>query len=205
MSSTNGSHVSITAALAMAAVLVLSACSQGEDQQAPSAMPDEPTMKGEATTAEGQAAAPAMDAGETAAAESAPAGDQSGMEEDTASGSAMEEMKTAAGAAMDDMKAAAEGMQASAESAMASATESSGRAPEKIYQTYCQACHMSGVAGAPKLGDSAAWAPRIAKGMDTLVTHAVNGLNAMPPKGTCMDCSEAEIKATVEYMTSQSQ
>jgi len=77
--------------------------------------------------------------------------------------------------------------------------------PEQIYNTYCKACHAAGVAGAPKLDDAAAWAPRIEKGMDTLMDHVVNGFNAMPPKGTCMSCSEADLKATVEYMIGQSQ
>ena len=77
--------------------------------------------------------------------------------------------------------------------------------PQQIYSTYCQACHAAGVAGAPKLGDTEAWAPRIEKGMDTLVDHVVNGFNAMPPKGTCMSCSEEDLKATVDYMVGQSQ
>lgn len=76
---------------------------------------------------------------------------------------------------------------------------------EQIYQSSCVACHGSGVAGAPKLGDAAAWAPRIAQGMGTLLTHAVNGLNAMPPKGTCASCSEEDLQAAIEYMVGQSQ
>ena len=55
----------------------------------------------------------------------------------------------------------------------------------------------------PKIGDKAAWAPRIAQGMDTLLKHATEGLRAMPPKGACMDCSEADLKAAIEYMVSQ--
>lgn len=86
-----------------------------------------------------------------------------------------------------------------------SAGSALAKEPEQIYNTYCKACHAAGVAGAPKLGDTAAWQPRIDKGMDTLMDHVVNGLNAMPPKGTCMDCSEADLQATVEYMIEQSQ
>ena len=76
---------------------------------------------------------------------------------------------------------------------------------EQIFQSKCIACHGTGVAGAPKLGDAAAWAPRIAKGIDNLLNNAVNGLNAMPPKGTCMNCSEDDLRAAIEYMVSQSQ
>ena len=52
---------------------------------------------------------------------------------------------------------------------------------------------------------AAAWAPRIAKGIDALLVSATNGLNAMPPKGLCMDCSEDELKGAIEYMISNSQ
>ena len=74
---------------------------------------------------------------------------------------------------------------------------------QKIYQKTCQACHLVGVAGAPKLGDKAAWAPRIAKGNDALLSSVKNGLNAMPPKGTCMSCSEDELRAAIVYMVEQ--
>ena len=74
---------------------------------------------------------------------------------------------------------------------------------QKIYQKSCQACHAAGIAGAPKLGDKAAWAPRIAKGNDAMLSSVTNGLKAMPPKGTCMTCSEDELRAAVEYMVGQ--
>lgn len=73
-----------------------------------------------------------------------------------------------------------------------------------IYQASCFACHGTGAAGAPKLGDQAAWAPRIAQGMDTLMQHTLNGFNAMPPKGTCFTCSDEDLKAAVEYMIDES-
>ncbi len=79
------------------------------------------------------------------------------------------------------------------------------RSGEQVYSSKCMACHGTGAAGAPKLGDKAAWAPRIAKGMDSLLASATNGLNAMPPKGTCMTCSSDELQAAVEYMVSKSQ
>ncbi|MGB5474324.1 MAG: c-type cytochrome [Gammaproteobacteria bacterium] len=74
---------------------------------------------------------------------------------------------------------------------------------EKIYQSSCHACHAAGVAGAPKLGDKAAWAPRIAKGNDALLSSVKNGLNAMPPKGACMSCSDDDLRSAVDYMVGQ--
>ena len=71
---------------------------------------------------------------------------------------------------------------------------------KKRYDQFCSVCHAQGVAGAPKFGDKAAWAPRIAQGLDTLLKNAISGIRAMPPHGTCMSCSEEEIKLTVEYM-----
>ena len=65
------------------------------------------------------------------------------------------------------------------------------------------ACHATGAANAPKLGDKAAWAPRIAQGLPTLVTNAIKGKGAMPPKGGST-ASDADIKAAVEYMVSAS-
>jgi len=79
------------------------------------------------------------------------------------------------------------------------------RSGEDIYGSKCVACHASGAAGAPKLGDVAAWAPRIAKGADALYNNAINGFNGMPAKGLCMDCSDDEIKATVDHMIAKSQ
>ncbi|ERP87898.1 cytochrome C [Alcanivorax sp. P2S70] len=78
------------------------------------------------------------------------------------------------------------------------------RSGEEVYNASCGACHASGAAGAPKTGDAGAWAPRIAQGEATLVKHAIEGLNAMPPKGMCMTCSDDEIKAAVEYMVEKS-
>ncbi|WP_235890068.1 c-type cytochrome [Maribrevibacterium harenarium] len=89
-------------------------------------------------------------------------------------------------------------------SAAATAGGSGPRSGEEIYGKFCTACHAIGVAGAPKLGDAAAWAPRVAQGMDTLLSHAINGINAMPPRGTCANCSDDEIKVTIEYMVENS-
>ncbi|MEM6707915.1 MAG: c-type cytochrome [Pseudomonadota bacterium] len=87
--------------------------------------------------------------------------------------------------------------------AVAAATPTAGGAAgggEAVYNQYCFACHMAGVAGAPKFGDPAAWGPRIEKGIDALYASTLNGINAMPAKGTCMSCSDDDLKATVDYM-----
>jgi cytochrome c5 len=84
-------------------------------------------------------------------------------------------------------------------------TAAAAKSGEDIYNGSCMGCHATGAAGAPKLGDAAAWAPRIAAGMDSVVANAINGLNAMPPKGLCMTCSDDDLKAVVEYMVNNSQ
>jgi cytochrome c5 len=88
--------------------------------------------------------------------------------------------------------------------AVAAAEPAKPRSGETVYTSNCMACHATGAAGAPKLGDAAAWAPRIAAGMATLMKNAINGLNAMPPKGLCMTCSDAELTAAVEYIVANS-
>ncbi len=70
------------------------------------------------------------------------------------------------------------------------------------YNRSCAACHVSGVAGAPKSHDVAAWESRMAKGMDALVASVKNGLNAMPPTGLCADCSDEEYQELITYMAS---
>lgn len=71
-----------------------------------------------------------------------------------------------------------------------------------IYSTVCFACHATGAAGAPKFGDKAAWAPRIALGVDALVKVALHGKGAMPPKGGNASLSDADLRAAVVYMVS---
>ncbi|MCW9088770.1 MAG: c-type cytochrome [Gammaproteobacteria bacterium] len=101
-------------------------------------------------------------------------------------------------------KVAATAEPAAAEPA-ADTTASAGRPAKEIYNASCFACHGTGAAGAPMLGDAAAWAPRGEKGMDTLMNHAINGFNAMPPRGTCSSCSDEELRTVVEYMLESSQ
>lgn len=92
------------------------------------------------------------------------------------------------------------------ESAAPAQTASSGpRSAGEVYSSACAACHDTGAAGAPKKGDVDAWNSRIDKGMDTLVSHAINGFNAMPAKGGCASCSDEEIRVAVELMVEDSQ
>ena len=78
-------------------------------------------------------------------------------------------------------------------------------AGKTIYEQYCQVCHQAGVAGAPKFQDEASWKPKLeGRTIDDLLSVAITGINAMPPKGTCMDCSEDDLKAAIEYMLPQS-
>jgi cytochrome c5 len=72
------------------------------------------------------------------------------------------------------------------------------------YTSSCAACHATGAAGAPKLGDIAAWKSRIAQGDETLFDHAINGFNAMPPKGGNGSLSIPAVKAAVTYMVDNS-
>jgi cytochrome c5 len=73
-----------------------------------------------------------------------------------------------------------------------------------IYDKVCVACHAVSVAGSPPLGDKAAWAPRIQQGMDTLVQSVIKGKGAMPPRAGNPSLTEAEVRAVVEFMVSQS-
>ena len=74
---------------------------------------------------------------------------------------------------------------------------------EGTYKSACSACHASGVAGAPKLGDKAAWGARVAKGKATLYEHALKGFNAMPAKGGNTTLSDADVKAAVDFLVAQ--
>jgi cytochrome c5 len=73
-----------------------------------------------------------------------------------------------------------------------------------VYTAVCAACHTTGAAGAPKLGDAASWSARLAKGYDTLVKHAIQGIGAMPAKGGNPDLDDVEVARAVVYMANQS-
>lgn len=70
----------------------------------------------------------------------------------------------------------------------------------EIYASACVACHDTGVAGAPKRGEDGAWTARLDKGVETLYDHAINGFNAMPPKGGNSSLSDAEVQAAVDHL-----
>lgn len=72
---------------------------------------------------------------------------------------------------------------------------------EERYNKSCAVCHAAGAAGAPRTGAPEEWKPRLEKGMDVLVKSVENGLNAMPPKGMCFDCSSADYEAMILLMS----
>jgi len=119
---------------------------------------------------------------------------------------ASDAMDTTTGMASDVAESAGEMASDAKESVSEAVSEVSdgGATGQKIYKQSCQACHANGVANAPKPGDKAAWAPRIATGIDAMLATAKKGKGAMPPKGTCMGCSDDDLKAAIEYMVSQS-
>ena len=147
--------------------------------------------KGGASFAEPKAPAAGDAAGQPAAA-------ASGADGATTAGAATATTLAAATPAANPAPAAAAAPVAPAAAATAAAP--AGGAPPALYAQSCQVCHGAGIAGAPKVGDKAAWAPRIAQGVDTLTASAIKGKGAMPPKGGAMAASDADIRAVVAYM-----
>jgi cytochrome c5 len=86
--------------------------------------------------------------------------------------------------------------------AAAAGAAAGNRSGEQIYKASCAACHDTGVANAPKLGDKAAWAPRIALKLDGLLKSAIAGKNAMPPKGGS-DANDVELTRAIAYMANK--
>jgi len=74
------------------------------------------------------------------------------------------------------------------------------RTGQEVYVNACATCHSIGLAGAPKFADASTWGARPDKGIAALTMSVKNGLNGMPPKGMCMDCSEDELSSAVQYM-----
>ena len=75
---------------------------------------------------------------------------------------------------------------------------------EEVFNGACVACHGAGIAGAPKVGDKASWAPRIAQGLNTLYEHAIKGFKTMPAKGGQVALSDDDVKAAVDYQVAKS-
>ena len=84
--------------------------------------------------------------------------------------------------------------------ASAEIVETAVRSGEEIYNSKCAGCHTSGVMGSPKFASLEDWAPRIDLGLEKLTLSAIAGKGGMPAKGTCMDCTDNDIKITVQYM-----
>ncbi len=96
---------------------------------------------------------------------------------------------------------------ASCGGAAAPGAEAAARTGKEVYDAACMACHMTGAGGAPVTGDVVAWAERIAKGMDVLHESGIKGVpgTGMIAKGGCMNCSDEEVIAAVDYMVEESQ
>ena len=90
-----------------------------------------------------------------------------------------------------------------ADSTGSRSVEMAQESPQQLYTSACLACHAVGVAGAPKTGDGAAWQARLGAGIDALVTSAINGKGAMPPKGGSA-YSEEQLRTVIEYMLAES-
>lgn len=80
----------------------------------------------------------------------------------------------------------------------------SGLTAQSIYESHCAACHDTGAASAPKIGDKAEWSSRISKGTPLLLRHVIEGYNLMPPKGACLQCSDTDLQMAVDYMVKKS-
>jgi len=79
--------------------------------------------------------------------------------------------------------------------------QAEARDAKEIYTKTCSMCHATGAANAPIAHNADAWKPRLAKGVPTLLKNAKSGFNAMPPMGMCADCTDAEIKSVIDFMS----
>ena len=91
----------------------------------------------------------------------------------------------------------------SATSDAVAAAPAAARSGKQVFTEVCTVCHTAGVAGAPKVSDKAAWEPRVATGLDALMTTAINGKGAMPARGGNPSVTDAELKAAIIYMTTE--
>ncbi|STX29880.1 cytochrome c5 [Legionella beliardensis] len=113
----------------------------------------------------------------------------------------IERIKPVGQVKIEDATPATEQKKVTEPTAQVAAKEEPGQA---IYERYCSSCHQNGLAGAPKFRQAADWKPRMAKKIEGLTASAIKGLNAMPPKGTCAECSEEDIKTAIQYMLPKS-
>ena len=122
---------------------------------------------------------------------------------------AMDAAKDLKDTAVESAGATVDSVKEKSDDVIASATGDDSSKGESVYKKHCVACHGTGVAGSPKLGDKAAWSTRITQGDAVLTQHAIKGFKGetgyMPPKGGFMSLSDDEISVTVQYMVSQAQ
>ncbi|MFT0179953.1 c-type cytochrome [Pseudomonas benzopyrenica] len=83
---------------------------------------------------------------------------------------------------------------------LGTASSMAAQTPEAIYQQTCSVCHDGQIASAPRKGDTAAWAPRLAKGKDVLLENVLKGYSVMPPKGMCLSCTKDDLKGVIDWM-----
>ena len=128
-------------------------------------------------------------------------------EKKVADAGSMAEKKVAGAGSMAKKKVADAGSMAEKKVAAAAPTTAAGgsKKGKETYTQTCSVCHAAGIAGAPKFGDKVAWQPRIATGMAAMYKAALEGLNAMPPKGGRTDLPDADVKAAVDYMVKAAQ
>ena len=156
-----------------------------------------------------ESASGAMDAARETASDAMAAG--KGLK-DTASESAaaaVDSVKESAGGAIDAARDMSSAAVEKSTTVIASIAADVSRQGQDVYKKACHACHGTGVAGAPKLGDKAAWSTRIAQGHDVLTQHVIKGYKGdtgyMPPKGGATYLSDEEVSAAVKYMTAEAQ
>ena len=92
------------------------------------------------------------------------------------------------------------GPAAVAAAAAAAASAAPATELQALYDRSCATCHSIPASGAPQRGDAKAWKPRLAQGPDALLDHTINGYQAMPPLGACMDCDEQQFRALIAYL-----
>ena len=100
-------------------------------------------------------------------------------------------------------KVCIQGQECAGMSVAAAVGSGGGMSADDVVAKHCSACHSIGLLEAPKIGDTAAWKVRADKegGIDGLLAKAITGLNAMPPKGTCSECSDDDLKAAIKKMS----
>ncbi len=97
------------------------------------------------------------------------------------------------------------GAEAASVPAVAAAGAATGLSGQQIYDRFCFACHNTGVGEAPLFGSLEQWQPRIDQGMEQLLSVSLAGIGLMPPMGTCITCSEDEMRAAIQYMVDSAQ